>query len=92
MCRYGWFRLRRRLRLITLIRLYIVYGLDCSPFHRNVFASCGGDGQIRISSLLQATPLLTIGARDDYMLVAAELLIVALFARMQIRRPRTCST
>jgi len=44
-----------------------VYGLDCSPFHRNVFASCGGDGQIRISSLLQATPLLTIDTPSTYL-------------------------
>jgi len=74
-----------------------VYGLDCSPFHRNVFASCGGDGQVRISSLLQATPLLTIGECGQCCnrisnIATAEIFLFVHFAHAQIRRPHTYLT
>ena len=29
-----------------------VHGLDSSPFHRNIFASCGSDGSIHLCSML----------------------------------------
>ena len=31
-----------------------VCALDCSPFHRNLFLSCGADGRINLFSVLQA--------------------------------------
>jgi WD40 repeat protein len=37
-----------------------VYGCDCSPFHRNLFASCGMDGHLRIGSFLQHSPVVTL--------------------------------
>merc|ERR1740117_1247049 len=39
-----------------------VYALACSPFHRNLFLSCGADGQVRLYSLLQSQPVRTIEA------------------------------
>lgn len=37
-----------------------VYGLSCSPFHRNIFASGSRDGSLQLRSALQAQPLHTI--------------------------------
>eukprot|EP00750_Incisomonas_marina_P015667 INCI1843.2.p1 GENE.INCI1843.2~~INCI1843.2.p1 ORF type:complete len:689 (-),score=131.47 INCI1843.2:236-2062(-) len=44
-----------------------VYGLDCSPFNHNVFASCSADGQVRISNMLQTHPILTIDVGNHYL-------------------------
>jgi WD40 repeat protein len=44
-----------------------VYGLDCSPFNHNVFASCSADGQVRISNMLQSRPVLTIDVGNNYL-------------------------
>lgn len=43
-----------------------VYALDCSPFHRNAFISAGMDQCIRIYSILQAQPVLTIEPGEGY--------------------------
>lgn len=37
-----------------------VLSVDASPFHRNVFASAGADGVLKISSTLQARPILSL--------------------------------
>ena len=37
-----------------------VYGLDFSPFHRNLFLACGADGIVRMYHQFQATPVLTV--------------------------------
>lgn len=37
-----------------------VLSVDASPFHRNLFASAGADGVLKISSSLQARPVLAI--------------------------------
>jgi WD40 repeat protein len=37
-----------------------VNGLDASPFHRNAFLSCGADGALRLSSLLEREPALEL--------------------------------
>jgi len=42
-----------------------VLGLECSPFHRHLFASCGADGALKIGSTLQGRPLMTLDARSS---------------------------
>jgi len=37
-----------------------VYGVDFSPFHRNLFLACGGDGTVRMYHQFQAAPCLTV--------------------------------
>jgi len=37
-----------------------VYGVDFSPFHRNLFLACGGDGTVKMFHQFQAAPCLTI--------------------------------
>lgn len=44
-----------------------VYGLDCSPFNHNVFASCSADGQVRVSNMLQSQPVITIDVGNNYL-------------------------
>jgi WD40 repeat protein len=39
-----------------------VNSVDCSPFHRGVFLTCGGDGSTKVFSTLQRSPLLTFDA------------------------------
>ena len=45
-----------------------VHSVSCSPFHRNLFLSCGADGSISLYSLLQAKPLLTLDPSPTYIL------------------------
>ena len=45
-----------------------VHAVHCSPFHRNLFLSCGADGSIALFSLLQAKPLLTLNPSPTYIL------------------------
>ncbi|XP_035746162.1 WD repeat-containing protein 34 isoform X2 [Egretta garzetta] len=44
-----------------------VYSVSCSPFHRNLFLSCGTDGQVHLHSLLQTQPLLTLQLSKQYL-------------------------
>ncbi|NXX51489.1 WDR34 protein, partial [Tricholaema leucomelas] len=57
-----------------------VYSVSCSPFHRqnkasiffapfprNLFLSCGTDGQVHLHSLLQAQPLLSLQVSQQYL-------------------------
>ena len=37
-----------------------VYSVSCSPHHRNIFASAGTDGTLRISSMLRTSPVLVL--------------------------------
>lgn len=37
-----------------------IYGVDFSPFHRNLFLACGADGTIRLYHQFQAAPCLTV--------------------------------
>ena len=48
-----------------------VHSISCSPFHRNLFLSCGADGSISLYSLLQAKPLLTLDPSPTYMMSVA---------------------
>ena len=41
-----------------------VRGVACSPFHHNVFATCGADGALRLYSALQPRPLLMLEPAD----------------------------
>ncbi|KAM4720205.1 cytoplasmic dynein 2 intermediate chain 2 [Anableps anableps] len=43
-----------------------VHSVHCSPFHRNLFVSAGTDGLVRVHSLLQADPLLSVRVSDSY--------------------------
>lgn len=43
-----------------------VYAIECSPFHRNAFISAGMDQCIRLYSVLQVQPVLTIEPGDGY--------------------------
>ncbi|XP_037257069.1 cytoplasmic dynein 2 intermediate chain 2 isoform X2 [Falco biarmicus] len=44
-----------------------VYSVSCSPFHRNLFLSCGTDGQVHLHSMLQAQPLLSLQLSKKYL-------------------------
>lgn len=44
-----------------------VYGVSCSPFHRNLFLSCGIDTVTRLSTLLESAPLLLIEPGKGYL-------------------------
>ncbi|XP_009075534.1 PREDICTED: WD repeat-containing protein 34, partial [Acanthisitta chloris] len=44
-----------------------VYSVSCSPFHRNLFLSCGTDGQVHLHSMLQAQPLLALQLSKKYL-------------------------
>lgn len=43
-----------------------VYSVECSPFHRNAFISAGMDQCIRLYSILQAQPVMTIEPGEGY--------------------------
>lgn len=43
-----------------------VFSVECSPFHRNAFVSAGMDQCIRLYSILQAQPVLTIEPGEGY--------------------------
>ncbi|NXG72579.1 WDR34 protein, partial [Baryphthengus martii] len=44
-----------------------IYSVSCSPFHRNLFLSCGTDGQVHLHSLLQAQPLISLQLSKRYL-------------------------
>ncbi|KAM6316213.1 cytoplasmic dynein 2 intermediate chain 2 [Podargus strigoides] len=44
-----------------------VYSVSCSPFHRNLFLSCGTDGQVHLHSLLQTQPLVSLQLSKKYL-------------------------
>ncbi|XP_054249384.1 cytoplasmic dynein 2 intermediate chain 2 [Indicator indicator] len=44
-----------------------VYSVSCSPFHRNLFLSCGTDGQVHLHSMLQPQPLLSLQLSQQYL-------------------------
>ncbi|XP_031555481.1 WD repeat-containing protein 34-like [Actinia tenebrosa] len=44
-----------------------VFSVECSPFHRNLFVTCGTDGSIRIYTMLQSKPLLSLEPGAGYL-------------------------
>ncbi|KAM8796648.1 cytoplasmic dynein 2 intermediate chain 2 [Eudromia elegans] len=44
-----------------------VYSVSCSPFHRNLFLSCGTDGHVHLHSMLQAQPLVSVQLSKNYL-------------------------
>uniref|UniRef100_A0A8D0H4V6 Dynein 2 intermediate chain 2 n=1 Tax=Sphenodon punctatus TaxID=8508 RepID=A0A8D0H4V6_SPHPU len=44
-----------------------VYCVSCSPFHRNLFLSCGTDGHVHLHSMLQAQPLISLQLSKKYL-------------------------
>uniref|UniRef100_A0A8C3EJZ4 Dynein 2 intermediate chain 2 n=2 Tax=Corvus moneduloides TaxID=1196302 RepID=A0A8C3EJZ4_CORMO len=44
-----------------------VYSVSCSPFHRNLFLSCGTDGQVHFHSMLQTQPLFALQLAKKYL-------------------------
>ncbi|XP_075295181.1 cytoplasmic dynein 2 intermediate chain 2 isoform X1 [Opisthocomus hoazin] len=44
-----------------------VYAVSCSPFHRNLFLSCGTDGQVHLHSMLQTQPLVSLQLSKKYL-------------------------
>ncbi|XP_039417858.1 cytoplasmic dynein 2 intermediate chain 2 [Corvus cornix cornix] len=44
-----------------------VYSVSCSPFHRNLFLSCGTDGQVHFHSMLQTQPLFALQLSKKYL-------------------------
>ncbi|XP_010164767.1 WD repeat-containing protein 34, partial [Antrostomus carolinensis] len=44
-----------------------VYSVSCSPFHRNLFLSCGTDGQVHLHSMLQTQPLICLQLSKKYL-------------------------
>ncbi|XP_048181708.1 cytoplasmic dynein 2 intermediate chain 2 isoform X3 [Corvus hawaiiensis] len=44
-----------------------VYSVSCSPFHRNLFLSCGTDGQVHFHSMLQTQPLFALQLSKEYL-------------------------
>lgn len=44
-----------------------VYSINSSPYHRNLFISCGTDNTARIYSLLQMQPVLTLEPNAGYL-------------------------
>ncbi|XP_051664136.1 cytoplasmic dynein 2 intermediate chain 2 [Manacus candei] len=44
-----------------------VYSVSCSPFHRNLFLSCGTDGQVHLHSMLQTQPLFALQVSQKYL-------------------------
>ncbi|KAL5022607.1 hypothetical protein ScPMuIL_001762 [Solemya velum] len=47
-----------------------VYSVECSPFHRNAFMSAAMDQCIRLYSILQQTPVLTVEPGEGYIFSA----------------------
>ncbi|EDO43231.1 predicted protein [Nematostella vectensis] len=44
-----------------------VFSVNCSPYHRNLFLTCGTDGTIRLYTMLQAKPLLSLEPAAGYL-------------------------
>jgi WD40 repeat protein len=44
-----------------------VHGVECSPFHRNLFVSCSTDTSVRIYSVLQNRPIVTLEPNAGYL-------------------------
>ncbi|KAM6243786.1 cytoplasmic dynein 2 intermediate chain 2 [Porphyrio hochstetteri] len=44
-----------------------VYSVSCSPFHRNLFLTCGTDGQVHLHSMLQPQPLISLQLSKKYL-------------------------
>uniref|UniRef100_A0A8C8A2B8 Dynein 2 intermediate chain 2 n=1 Tax=Otus sunia TaxID=257818 RepID=A0A8C8A2B8_9STRI len=44
-----------------------VYSVSCSPFHRNLFLSCGTDGQVHLHSMLQTQPIISLQLSKKYL-------------------------
>ena len=69
-----------------------VYGVDFSPFHRNLFLACGGDGTVKMFHQFQAAPCLTITPPVD---VASDNAAPLLSVKWSPKRPlvfAVCST
>ncbi|XP_074642732.1 cytoplasmic dynein 2 intermediate chain 2-like [Tubulanus polymorphus] len=47
-----------------------VYSVDCSPFHRNLFVSCGSDSSARLYSMLLSKPIMTFEPSAGYLFSA----------------------
>eukprot|EP00899_Mesostigma_viride_P008749 jgi/Mesvir1/17876/Mv12952-RA.1 len=47
-----------------------VHCVDCSPFARNVFVSCGADGSARVYNMLQTKPVLLLEPSACYLFAA----------------------
>ncbi|XP_071503486.1 cytoplasmic dynein 2 intermediate chain 2-like [Diadema antillarum] len=47
-----------------------VHALQCSPFHRNLFLSCGTDMCIRVYSMLEARPIFSVEPGQGYIFSA----------------------
>ncbi|GFR49870.1 hypothetical protein Agub_g11972, partial [Astrephomene gubernaculifera] len=48
-----------------------VFGLDCSPFQRELFLSCSTDGSVRLYSSLRMAPLLQLEPTAAYLFAVA---------------------
>jgi WD repeat-containing protein 34 len=44
-----------------------IYSISSSPFHRNLFLTCGTDSEIKLYSLLQSSPLLHLCPNQGYL-------------------------
>ncbi|XP_030842172.1 WD repeat-containing protein 34 isoform X1 [Strongylocentrotus purpuratus] len=47
-----------------------VHAVQCSPFHRNLFMSCGTDMSIRVYSMLESRPIFSIEPASGYLFSA----------------------
>ncbi|ORX43728.1 WD40 repeat-like protein [Anaeromyces robustus] len=43
-----------------------IHNIECSPFHRSLFLTCGSDSTVRLYSFLQTTPLIIIEPPAKY--------------------------
>ena len=48
-----------------------VHSIDCSPFHRGIFLTCGADGMARVSSAIDSSPLLSFESGAPHLMTAA---------------------
>lgn len=44
-----------------------VFSVDCSPYHRNLFLTCGTDASVRLYSMLQSKPLFSVEPGAGYL-------------------------
>lgn len=44
-----------------------VFSVDCSPYHRNLFLTCGTDATVRLYSMLQSKPLFSVEPAAGYL-------------------------
>ncbi|XP_068709025.1 cytoplasmic dynein 2 intermediate chain 2-like [Montipora foliosa] len=44
-----------------------VFSVDCSPYHRNIFLTCGTDASVRLYSMLQSKPLFSVEPGAGYL-------------------------